>query len=181
MVAFWLCSCWLGEILQDGLFFIPKPACDAVQVPKLDERALVLLGSALRAISQKRRKVALAKVNPKLRSLASEDYSKRGTNPLQGTPFQLVNNNLVSLGTIHLHRWDMILSAGRQGQGAVGVVPLPGDNTFCRTPPRGVEHNSRRSVKVAHKLSRVEAGPKRLQTGSPVPGSSRGGPLCEKA
>lgn len=46
------------------------------------QRALVLLGNASHAISQERRKVAWAKVNPKLRSLASEDYYPRtGTSP----------------------------------------------------------------------------------------------------
>ena len=117
----------------------PKPSCEAVQVPKLDEQlkdhlkakgkdphygsektlyklqeslldatgpltslweellskegkvsaegillhiqhALVLLGNALHTMSQERRKVAWAKINLKLRSLAAEDYSKRGLN-----------------------------------------------------------------------------------------------------
>ena len=41
------------------------------------QRALVLLGTASHSISHERRKVAWGKINPKLKSLASEDYSKR--------------------------------------------------------------------------------------------------------
>ena len=44
------------------------------------QRALVLLGSASNQISVERRKVAWAKMNPRLKSLAEEDYSKRETN-----------------------------------------------------------------------------------------------------
>ena len=46
----------------------------------LTQRALVLLGSASHAISLKRRKVAWARINPKLKSLAVEDYGKRQGN-----------------------------------------------------------------------------------------------------
>ena len=46
----------------------------------LMQRALVLLGSASHAISQERRKIAWTRINPKLKSLASEDYDKRETN-----------------------------------------------------------------------------------------------------
>ena len=46
----------------------------------LVQRALVLLGSSLHSISQERRKVAWAKINPKLKSLASEDHTKRDAN-----------------------------------------------------------------------------------------------------
>ena len=45
----------------------------------LMQRALVLLGSASHAISQERRKIAWTRINPKLKSLASEDYDKRET------------------------------------------------------------------------------------------------------
>ena len=42
----------------------------------LIQRALVLLGSASHAISQDRRKIAWTRINPKLKSLASENYDK---------------------------------------------------------------------------------------------------------
>ena len=46
----------------------------------LVQRALVLLGSASDAISQERRKIAWTRINPKLKSLATEEYEKRETN-----------------------------------------------------------------------------------------------------
>ena len=46
----------------------------------LVQRALVLLGSASHAISQERRKIAWTRINPKLKSLATEEYEKRETN-----------------------------------------------------------------------------------------------------
>ena len=46
----------------------------------LVQRALVLLGSASHSISMERHKLVWAKMNPKLRSVGSEEYSKRGTN-----------------------------------------------------------------------------------------------------
>ena len=45
----------------------------------LIQRALVLLGSASHSISIERRKLVWAKMNPKLRSLGSEEYGARGT------------------------------------------------------------------------------------------------------
>ena len=42
-------------------------------------RSLVLLGSASHSISIERRKLVWAKMNPKLRSLGSEEYGARGT------------------------------------------------------------------------------------------------------
>ena len=45
----------------------------------LIQRALVLLGSASHSISVERRKMVWAKMNPKLRSLGSEEYGERGT------------------------------------------------------------------------------------------------------
>ena len=45
----------------------------------LIQRALVLLGSASHSISIERRKTVWAKMNPKLRSLGSEEYGERGT------------------------------------------------------------------------------------------------------
>ena len=45
----------------------------------LIQRALVLLGSASHAINIERRKIVWAKMNPKLRSLGSEEYGERGT------------------------------------------------------------------------------------------------------
>lgn len=44
------------------------------------QRALVLLGSASHAISQERRKIAWSRINPQLKSLATEEYSKRESN-----------------------------------------------------------------------------------------------------
>lgn len=46
----------------------------------LAQRALVLLGNVSHQMTLERRKIAWAKINAKLKSLASEDYSKRGTN-----------------------------------------------------------------------------------------------------
>ena len=69
-------TCLWGDLIQK------KAKVSSATVLLTLQRALVLLGSASHAISQERRKVAWAKVNLKLRSLASEDYSKRGTNPL---------------------------------------------------------------------------------------------------
>ena len=46
----------------------------------LGQRALVLLGNVSHQMTLERRKIAWAKINPKLKSLASEDYSKWGTN-----------------------------------------------------------------------------------------------------
>ena len=43
------------------------------------QRALVLLGSTSHSINVERRKVAWAKMNPKLRSLGTEDYGERGS------------------------------------------------------------------------------------------------------
>jgi len=42
--------------------------------------ALVLVGSASHGISQERRKIAWTRINPKLKSLAEEDYGKREGN-----------------------------------------------------------------------------------------------------
>ena len=44
------------------------------------QRALVLLGSASHAISLERRRIAWARLNPKLKTLATESYEKRETN-----------------------------------------------------------------------------------------------------
>ena len=46
----------------------------------LTQRALVLLGTASHQISLERRKIAWGKINPKFKSLASEDYEKREDN-----------------------------------------------------------------------------------------------------
>ena len=45
----------------------------------LTQRALVLLGSASHAITVERRKIAWARINPKMKSLTTEDYEKRET------------------------------------------------------------------------------------------------------
>lgn len=43
------------------------------------QRAIVLLGNASHTVTIERRKVAWAKMNPKLRGLGSEEYGNRGT------------------------------------------------------------------------------------------------------
>ena len=45
----------------------------------LFQRALVLLASASSSVSQERRKITWSRINPQLKSLASEEYSKRET------------------------------------------------------------------------------------------------------
>ena len=45
----------------------------------LVQRALLLLGSASNTITLERRKIAWSRFNPKLKSLASEEYDKRKT------------------------------------------------------------------------------------------------------
>ena len=44
------------------------------------QRALLLLGSALHAISLEHRQIAWARLNPKLKALATDNYEKRETN-----------------------------------------------------------------------------------------------------
>lgn len=46
----------------------------------LTQRALVLLGSTSHAITLERRKVAWSRLNPKLKSLATEEYTERDSN-----------------------------------------------------------------------------------------------------
>ena len=46
----------------------------------LIQRALVLLGSTSHSITLERRKIAWSRINPKLKSLASEEYSERESN-----------------------------------------------------------------------------------------------------
>ena len=55
----------------------PEVVADKEQIALLVQRALVLLGSASHSISLERRKIAWARINPKLKSLASEDYKDR--------------------------------------------------------------------------------------------------------
>ena len=74
-------TCLWGDLLNKDAKVSAKGILLLVQ------RALILLGNASHAMSQERRKVAWAKVNPKLRSLATEDYLKRGSN-LFGPGFQ---------------------------------------------------------------------------------------------
>ena len=50
------------------------------QVVLLLQRALVLLGSTVHAVSLERRKITWAKLNPDFKSLAGEDYSQREGN-----------------------------------------------------------------------------------------------------
>lgn len=46
----------------------------------LVQRALVMIGSVSHAITTEHRKIAWARVNPKLKGLASEEYGDRETN-----------------------------------------------------------------------------------------------------
>jgi len=55
----------------------PEADADKEQIALLVQRALVLLGSASHSISLERRKIAWARINPTLKSLASEDYTDR--------------------------------------------------------------------------------------------------------
>lgn len=65
-------TCLWGDLLNKEV------TVSGEMLVRLVQRALVLLGNASHMVSQERRKVAWAKINPKLRSLATEDYSKRG-------------------------------------------------------------------------------------------------------
>ena len=64
-------SCLWSDLLKGGA------RISTSQVLLLAQRALVLLGSVSHQISQERRKIAMGKINPKLKSLAEEDYSTR--------------------------------------------------------------------------------------------------------
>lgn len=64
------------------------------QVLLLTQRALVLLGSVSHQVSQERRKIAWAKINPKLKSLAEEDYSKRESNLFRPGFLELASKRL---------------------------------------------------------------------------------------
>ena len=55
----------------------PDEEPDRDQLKLVIQRALVLLGSALHSFSLEMRKVAWARINPDLKSLASEDYKGR--------------------------------------------------------------------------------------------------------
>ena len=55
----------------------PEAEVDLEQILLLIQRALVLLGSTSNAITLEQRKIAWGKINPSLKSLASEDYEKR--------------------------------------------------------------------------------------------------------
>ena len=54
-----------------------KAKVSSEDVLLLIQRALVLLGSASHTITMERRKIAWARINPKLKSLASEEYAER--------------------------------------------------------------------------------------------------------
>ncbi|MCG8626900.1 MAG: hypothetical protein MJE68_33475, partial [Proteobacteria bacterium] len=69
-----LLTCLWADLLN-------KEACvSAEDTLLLVQRALVLLGSASDAISQESRKIAWTRINPKLKSLATEEYEKGETN-----------------------------------------------------------------------------------------------------
>ena len=55
----------------------PVVEADKEQIALLIQRALVLLGSASHSISLERRKIARARINPSLKSLATEEYKHR--------------------------------------------------------------------------------------------------------
>ena len=67
-------TCLWADLINKEANFSPEDTLLLVQ------RALVLLGSASHSISLERRKIAWARINPKLKSLASEDYGKNETN-----------------------------------------------------------------------------------------------------
>ena len=52
----------------------PETIVDKAQIALLIQRALVLLGSASHSISLERRKVAWARINPELKTLANDEY-----------------------------------------------------------------------------------------------------------
>ena len=64
------------------------------QVLLLTQRALVLLGSVSHQISQDRRKIAWGKINPKLKSLADEEYAKREINLFGPGFLEMVSKHL---------------------------------------------------------------------------------------
>jgi len=60
----------------------PDEEPDRDQLKLVIQRALVLLGSASHSISLERYKVAWARINPDLKSLASEDYKGKKDKPV---------------------------------------------------------------------------------------------------
>lgn len=64
-------ACLWGDLLNEEAKYSKQDLLMLIQ------RSLVLLGSASHAISQERRKVAWARINPKLKSLAEGEYDKR--------------------------------------------------------------------------------------------------------
>ena len=64
-------TCLWADLLNEGAKVTPEDTLLLIQ------RALVLLGSASHSISLERRKVAWTRLNPRLKSLASEEYDKR--------------------------------------------------------------------------------------------------------
>ena len=66
-------TCLWADVLNKEAKVAPE------DVLLLIQRALVLLGSASHSISIERRKLVWAKMNPKLRSLGSEEYGASGT------------------------------------------------------------------------------------------------------
>ena len=58
----------------------PKARVSTENTLLLIQRALVLLGSTSHSVSQERRKIAWTRINPKLKSLATEEYEKRESN-----------------------------------------------------------------------------------------------------
>ena len=63
-------TCLWGDLLNEEAKYSKQ------DILMLIQRSLVLLGSASHAISQERRKIAWSRINPKLKSLADEDYGK---------------------------------------------------------------------------------------------------------
>ena len=55
----------------------PHTELDRERIALVVQRALVLLGGTSHAISTERRKIAWARINPKLKSLATEEYKDR--------------------------------------------------------------------------------------------------------
>ena len=67
-------SCLWADLLN------PKASVSTENTLLLIQRALVLLGNASHSISLERRKIAWTRINPRLKSLATEEYAKRESN-----------------------------------------------------------------------------------------------------
>ena len=67
-------TCLWGDLLDKGTNGGPE------EILLLVQRALVLLGNASHSITTERRKITWARINPRLKDLATEEYKERDTN-----------------------------------------------------------------------------------------------------